>query len=156
MFGLPLTYAYATLRQSVAGNSTFRGIVFCTPKTVISNFVTSRQIKTPYLSPYGYPNNVPSGQKIMVEDTKKVLFKNVLIPWYPISYLTIARSVFFFGRLRVPTRRCDLVVPADGGWGRSNKIRGGSTTSPVTTEKILHGDFLETSWILPGGVRRFS
>ncbi len=28
-FGLPQTYAYATLRQSVAGNSTFRGIVFC-------------------------------------------------------------------------------------------------------------------------------
>ena len=27
--GLPLTYAYAALRQSVAGNSTFRGIVFC-------------------------------------------------------------------------------------------------------------------------------
>jgi hypothetical protein len=27
-FGLPLNYAYATLRQSVAGNSTFRGIVF--------------------------------------------------------------------------------------------------------------------------------
>ena len=53
----------------------------------------------------------------MVEQT------NVLIPWYPISYLTIASSgFFFFGRLRVPTRRCDLVVPADGGWGRSNKI----------------------------------
>jgi hypothetical protein len=52
---------------------------------------------------------------------KKVLFNNVLIPWYPVSYLTIASSVFFFfGRLRVPTRRCDLVVPADGGWGRSN------------------------------------
>ena len=52
-FGLPLTYAYATLRQSVAGNSTFRGIVYCnlgTPKTVISNFVTTRQIKTPYSS----------------------------------------------------------------------------------------------------------
>ena len=51
-FGLPLTYAY-TLRQSVAGNSTFHGIVFCnlgTPKPVIS-------------SPYGYPNNVPGGQK---------------------------------------------------------------------------------------------
>jgi hypothetical protein len=60
-FGLPLTYAYATLRQSVAGNSTFRGIVFCnlgTPK-----FVTSRQIETPYLSSYGYPNDVPGGQK---------------------------------------------------------------------------------------------
>jgi len=27
----------------------------------------------------------------------------------------------FFGRLRVPTRCCDLVVPADWGWGRSNK-----------------------------------
>jgi hypothetical protein len=66
MFGLPLTYANATLRQSVAGNSTFRGIVFCnlgTPKTVISDFVTSQQIETPYLSPYGYPNNVPVGQK---------------------------------------------------------------------------------------------
>ena len=73
-FGLPLTYAYATLRQSVAGNSTFRGIVFCSlgiTKTVISNFVTSRQIETLYLSPsYGYPNNVPVGQK-MVDDTKK-------------------------------------------------------------------------------------
>ena len=66
IFGLPLTYAYATLRLSVAGNSTFRGIVFCslgTPKTVISNFVTSRQIETPYISPYGYPNDVPGEQK---------------------------------------------------------------------------------------------
>ena len=68
IFGLPLTYAYATLRQSVAGNSTFRGIVFCnlgTPKTVISNFVPTRQIETPYSSPckYGHPNNFPAGQK---------------------------------------------------------------------------------------------
>jgi hypothetical protein len=66
IFGLPLTYAYATLRQSVAGNSKFRGIVLCnlgTPKTVILNFVTSRQIGTPYISPYGYPNDVPVGQK---------------------------------------------------------------------------------------------
>ena len=73
IFGLPLTYAYATIRQSVAGNSTFRGIVLCnlgTPKTVISNFVTTRQIETPYLSPYGYPNNGPGGQK-SVEQTKK-------------------------------------------------------------------------------------
>ena len=76
VFGLPQTYAYATLRQSVAGKSTFRGIVFCnlgTPKTVISNFVTSRQIETPYISPYGYPNDVPVGQK-MVEQTKKASF----------------------------------------------------------------------------------
>ena len=123
IFGLPLTYAYATLRQSVAGNLTFRGIVFCnlgTPKTVISKFVTSRQIETPYISPYGYPNGVPGGQK-MVEETKNDEHTNVLIPWYPVSYLTIASSgFFFFGGLRVPTRRCVLVVPADGGWGRSN------------------------------------
>jgi hypothetical protein len=34
---------------------------------------------------------------------KKVSHKNVLIPWYPISYLTIASSGFFGGgRLRVP------------------------------------------------------
>ncbi len=78
IFGLPLTYAYATLRQSVAGNSTFRGIVLCnlgTPKTVISNFVTL-QIETPYISPYGYPNIVPVGQK-MVEQTKNDEHTNV-------------------------------------------------------------------------------
>jgi hypothetical protein len=40
---------------------------------------------------------------------------NVLIPWYPISYLKIASSGFFFlGRLWVPTRSSDLVVPATG------------------------------------------
>jgi hypothetical protein len=45
---------------------------------------------------------------------------NVLIPWYPISYLTIASSVFFFWALTGPyPTRCDLVVPADWGWGRS-------------------------------------
>jgi Cdc6-like AAA superfamily ATPase len=74
-FGLPLTYAYATLWQSVAGNSTFQGIVYCnlgTPKTVISNFVTT-QIETPYSSPckYDYPNDVPVGQK-SVEQTKNL------------------------------------------------------------------------------------
>ncbi len=96
-FGLPLTYAYATLRRSVAGNSTFRGIVFCnlgTAKTDIKiallKFITTVNIVTPYLSPYGYPNDVPGGQK-SVEDT------NVLIPWYPISYLTIASSFFLGG-----------------------------------------------------------
>jgi hypothetical protein len=73
-FGLPLTHAYATLRQSVAGNSTFRGIVFCnlgTSKTVISNFVTSLQMR-PHIFPhiYGHPNNVPVGQK-NVEAKKK-------------------------------------------------------------------------------------
>ena len=60
-FGLPLTYAYATLRQSVAGNSPFCNLG--TSKTVISKFVTTANIVTPYLSPYGYPNDVPGGQK---------------------------------------------------------------------------------------------
>ncbi len=72
IFGLPLTYAYATLRQSVAGNSTFRGIVFCnlgTPKTVISNFVTSRQIETPYF-PIWLPQRCSRGTK-KLEETKK-------------------------------------------------------------------------------------
>jgi hypothetical protein len=47
---------------------------------------------------------------------------NVLIPSTNACYRTIASSGFFFlGRLRVPTRRCDLVVPADGGWGHSNE-----------------------------------
>ena len=49
----------------MAGNSKFRGIVFCNldiPETVISNFVRLI-IETPYLSPYGHPNNAPLGQK---------------------------------------------------------------------------------------------
>ena len=81
------------LRQSVAGNSTFRGIGFCnlgTPKTVISNFVTTRQIietpySSPYLSPFGYPNNVPGGQKNSMRKKtrghKKLGANNVLIPF---------------------------------------------------------------------------
>ena len=60
-FGLPLTYAYATLRQSVAGNSPFCNLG--TSKTVISKFVTTANIVTPYLSPYGYPNDVPWDKK---------------------------------------------------------------------------------------------
>ena len=54
-FGLPLTYAYATLGQSVAGNSQFWGIVFCnlgTSKTVISKFVTTQQILLPHILPH--------------------------------------------------------------------------------------------------------
>ena len=64
---MPLTYASATLRQSVAGNSTLQCTVFCnlgTPKTVISNIATTLQISTPCSSLYDYPDNVPVGQKI--------------------------------------------------------------------------------------------
>ena len=56
----------------------------------------------------------------MVEQT------NVLIPRYPISYLTIASSVFFRGRLRVPTRRWDLMVPEDRGGGVLTRAEGGN------------------------------
>ena len=57
-FGLPLTYAYATLRQSVAGNLPFRGIVFYnlgTSKTVTLQFVTTVNIVTPYIFPIWLP-----------------------------------------------------------------------------------------------------
>jgi len=66
------------------------------------------------VTPTVFPWDKKSGGQKKVEQT------NVLIPWYPINYLTIASSVFF-GRLRVPTQHCDLVVPAEGGWGHSNK-----------------------------------
>jgi len=42
------------------------GNCFCnlgTSKTVILKFVNMVNIVTPYLSPYGYPNDVPVGQK---------------------------------------------------------------------------------------------
>ena len=51
-FGLPLTDAYATLQQSVAGNSPFQDIVFCnlvTSKTDISKFATAWQILLPHI-----------------------------------------------------------------------------------------------------------
>ncbi len=49
IFGLPLTYAYAMLWQSVAGNSTFRGIVFC-------NLGTSKaDVKIRHHGKYWYP-----------------------------------------------------------------------------------------------------
>ncbi len=89
---------------------------------------------TPYISPYGYPNGVSGGQK-SVEETKKLEDTNVLIPSTNACYLTIASSGFFLGGcLRVPTRRCDLVVPVDGGWGRSNKQH--ERVSRTSCEKI--------------------
>jgi hypothetical protein len=61
------------LRQSVAGNSPFRGIVFCnlgTSKTVI-NIRHHGKYGYRYISPYGYPNNVLGGQK-NVKHTKNL------------------------------------------------------------------------------------
>ena len=75
------TDAYAT-RQSVAGNSKFRGIVFCNlgspPKTVISKFVTTRQIVAPDSSPCIYLMTTPT---MFPRDKKKVFLKNVFIPF---------------------------------------------------------------------------
>ena len=99
IFGLPLTYAYATLRQSVAGNSTFRGIVFCNFGIPKYGFLS---VSTPYISPYGYPNNVPGGQN-SVEHTQKVSYILLLITSTTPCCLTIAGYGSFFWRLRVPT-----------------------------------------------------
>ncbi len=37
-----------------------------------------------------------------LEETKKVYYKYVFIPWYPISYLTIISYGFFGGRFTGP------------------------------------------------------
>jgi len=81
------------------------GYCFCnlgTSKTDILKFVSRVNIVTPYLSPCNsdHPNNVPGGQKSIAE--KKVSFIFVLIPWYSISYLTIAGYGFFWGALTGP------------------------------------------------------
>ncbi len=52
-------------------------------------------IVTPYLSLW-LPQQCSRGTK-KVGHEKKLEDTNVLIPWYPISYLTIASSVFFLG-----------------------------------------------------------
>jgi len=71
----------------------------------------------------------------MVED------KYVLIPWYhKLSHDRWLRF-FFFGRLRVPTRRCDLGVPADWGWGRSNEDVLFTPHLPELTQVVVAGDF---------------
>ena len=52
----------------------FGVLFFCnlgTSKTVISEFVTTANIVTPYLSPYGYPSDAPGAQENL--RTKKAL-----------------------------------------------------------------------------------
>ena len=56
-FGLPLTFTYATLRQSVAGNSTFRGIVFCNLDTAKTDIKIRHQGK--YCDPIYFPIWLP-------------------------------------------------------------------------------------------------
>ena len=95
IFGLPLTYAYATLWQSVAGNSTFRGIVFCNLGTAKTDIKIRHQGKYCYpifphmVTPTMFPVDKKTRADKMVEHT------NVLIPSTNACYLTIASSVFF-------------------------------------------------------------
>jgi hypothetical protein len=115
IFGLPLTYAYATLWQSVAGNSTFRGIVFCNLGTAKPDIKIRHQGKYcyPIYFPIWLPQRCSRGTKKRLAD-KMVAQTNVLIPCYPISYLTIASSVFFFWSLTGPYP----TLLFGGAWGR--------------------------------------
>jgi hypothetical protein len=80
-FGLPLTYAYATLRQSVAGNSTFRGIVFCNLGTAKTDIKIRHQGKYcyPIYFPIWLPQRCSRGTKKRLGH-KMVEHTNVLIP----------------------------------------------------------------------------
>ncbi len=121
IFGLPLTYAYATLRQSVAGNSTFRGI-FAIQVPLKQSF----QISSPRgkLRPHIFPHMVTP---TMFPWDKKTRGRKMRLSQKCINSLVSHKLshdcqfwFFFLGALtRVPTRRCDLVVPADWGWGCS-------------------------------------
>ena len=97
-FGLPLTYAFATLRQSVAGNSPFRGIVFCNLDTSKTDIKIRHHGKNcyPIYFPIWLPQQCSRWTKKRLGD-KKVEVTNVLIPSTNACYLTIASSVFFWG-----------------------------------------------------------
>ena len=62
IFGLPLTYAYATLWQSVAGNSTFRGIVFCNLGTAKTD------VKIRHQGKYSYVENITCARCALPKD----------------------------------------------------------------------------------------
>ncbi len=125
-FGLPLTYAYTKLRQSVAGNSPFRGIVFCNlgiSKTVISKFTPTRQILLPHILPHvnmTTPTMFPWDKK--ASSMKKSRSQQCINSFLAHKLSHDRWLWFFFGLLRVPTQRWDLVVPADWGWGRGNYV----------------------------------
>jgi hypothetical protein len=53
----------------------------------------------------------------------------------------IAGYGFVLGRLRVPTRHCDLVVPADWGWGRGNETFFYGYLPPSPT--LTHNRFID-------------
>ena len=71
-FGLPLTYAYATLRHGVAGNSTFWGIVFCNLGTAKTDIKIHHQGKYcyPIYFPIWLPQQCSRGTKKRLADKK--------------------------------------------------------------------------------------
>ena len=83
----------------MAGNLTFRGIVFCnlgTPKQLFQ-ILSPRGKLRPHTLPHVNmvtPTMFPVDKKCRAQ--KKGLGQYVLIPWYPISYLTIASYGFFW------------------------------------------------------------
>jgi len=105
-------------------------------------FVTTVNIVTPYLSPCNsdHPNNFPAGQKAV---TQKKSHLHFCINSFDDRMLSHDHWLwFFFGRLRVPTRRCDLVVPADWGWGRQPQTVPVATPPSTTTNGKLHAHLL--------------
>ena len=127
---LPLTYAYATLRQSVAGNSTFWGIILCNFVDIfmcIGEILVSLNkdvalLSTPYIFPYDTPRRCSrwtkngSHQKKSASKNQPQKFSNSLVA-HKLSTFVLFNWFFLFGRLRVPTRRWDLLVPEAGGGG---------------------------------------
>jgi hypothetical protein len=95
----------------------FGVLFFCnlgTPKTVISNFVPTRQIETPYSSPCKYmvtPTMFPWYKKASRRQKSQLHFCINSLVRHKLSH--DRKFCFWGGCLRVPTRRCDLVVPAD-------------------------------------------
>ena len=114
----------------MAGNSTFRGIVFCNLGTPNELF----QISSPRgkLRPHIFPHMVTP---TMFPVDKKASSRQKSLSHKCINSLVshkLSHSVFFGGgRLRVPTRRCDLVVPADWGWVQQmNQVANRFTNQP--------------------------
>ena len=120
IFVLPITFASATLWQSVAGNLMFWGIFVCnlgTPKTVISNFVTMRQILLPHILPH-VNRTTPTMFLVDKKGQGQKTCSQQCINSFPAHLLSQDRWLWFFCWVRTGpynTRYCDLVVPAD--WG---------------------------------------
>ena len=130
IFGLPLTYAYAyaSLRQSVAGNSTFRGIVFCnlgTFKTIISKFVTTANIVTTYIFPIWSPRQCSRWTKTKKRLARKKSLGQQCINSFLAHKLSHDRWLwFFFWALTgpYPTLRFGGACGLGGGGGVVTRI----------------------------------